>query len=184
MEDGLIRGRIAPATPVEGGVMARYEREFVGMPAEFRDSHGLDPNYRNGYHGMRMLGGYGRAAYGNHRLYHERDLEREGGFPGSRGAARGFQPDDPRLYDPSWEMRDRDHSPYQARRAMHDFDSRSPMYADPKMRGGYDAGYGGGPRPEPAWSPRRFVRPGHPDRGFTDAGYGEHWMRGWTPWDP
>ena len=117
--------------------MARYEKEFWGMPGEFTESRGLDPNYRDGYHGMRMVGGNGRAAYGAHRWAREGDLEREGGYRGAGAWAKQSQsgpwhPDDVR-----WEERDRDRSPYDAHRAMHDFDSRDQAFAPPPPNLGY-----------------------------------------------
>lgn len=49
-----------------------------------------DPNWSAGqYHGMRMRPGGGQAAYGFHRLTHERDLLAHGGFHGIYGAGPG-----------------------------------------------------------------------------------------------
>lgn len=163
---------------LKGLKMARYEREFFGMPGEFRESRGLDPNYVDGYHGMRMGGGYGRAAYGSHRLMRERDLETEGGYygtlrdPRSPGGAY-----DPRWMDPRWERSDSGHSPYDARRAIQDFNSHSPEFAGPPPRLRYDADVRGRDL-EPSWGPQRSFRRGYTNRGITDAGYSEGWARG------
>ena len=41
--------------------MSRYEYEFSGITARFVEPSGMDPNYRGGYRGMRMIGRDGRA---------------------------------------------------------------------------------------------------------------------------
>lgn len=52
----------------------------------------LDPNFGGGYHGLRMVSGGGRAAYGLLRVMHERDLESVGGFDGVHGGTGRTRP--------------------------------------------------------------------------------------------
>ena len=156
--------------------MARYETDFIGMPGLFRNPSGLDPNYSGGYGGMRMAGGGGRAAYGSHRLFHQRDLETEGGFRGIHGGAgRGGR----QRFDPTWEVRGgvRDH--YRDGGVLREFNANSPQFAGP-IRGRYDREMGDRQRflPERQWSPPRTYRPGYSNRGMTDAGYSEGWAFG------
>jgi len=65
--------------------MARYQTDFEGFPAAFGSPAGLDPNYRDGYRGMRMRGDGRQASYGAHRLARREDLETLGGFQGIYG---------------------------------------------------------------------------------------------------
>jgi hypothetical protein len=155
--------------------MARYEREFSGMPALFTSPRGLDPNFEDGYGGMRMSGGRGRAAYGAHRFGHRYDLETEGGFGGIHGgsAQRGYR------RDPAWEAHGGVVDPYMGRRPLDDFNAMSPRYAGPR-RYRYDSGMDDRQRhlPEPRWTPSRAYRSGYTNRGVTDAGYSEGWAFG------
>ncbi|MEX2584360.1 MAG: hypothetical protein WD766_13915 [Gemmatimonadota bacterium] len=155
--------------------MARYEREFSGMPAYFRGAQGMDPNYVEGYHGMRMQGGRGRAAYGAHRYQQREDLGTEGGYGGIHG--RGGAERYPRLH-PEWEESGGVRDPYRNRGMMQDFNSRSPSFARPPSR--YDREIDERQRflPERQWMPRGTYRPGYTNRGITDAGYSEGWAFG------
>jgi hypothetical protein len=68
--------------------MTSYVREFMGIPAEESPPGRLDPNYRDGYHGLRMKSGPGQAAYGAYRFAHRADLGSAGGFEGVHGEDR------------------------------------------------------------------------------------------------
>jgi hypothetical protein len=85
-----------------------YARDFMGIPARLRAARGRDPNYREGYRGMRMRGEGWQAGYGEHRSRREADLEPYGGFGGIDGGrpprGRGRpedggvrHPEDPRM---------------------------------------------------------------------------------------
>lgn len=78
--------------------MTRYEREFEGISSDAIPAEGQDPNFRDGYHGMRMTGGNGQAAYGAHRLLRRDDLESMGGYTGIHGPD-GSTPDEDRRRD-------------------------------------------------------------------------------------
>lgn len=76
--------------------MTRYIREFEGIPSEMTTPGGLDPNYRDGYQGMRMRTGPGQAAYGAYRFLHRAELGTVGGFEGIHGG-RSLTPGQERL---------------------------------------------------------------------------------------
>ncbi|MEX2571150.1 MAG: hypothetical protein WD737_07570 [Gemmatimonadota bacterium] len=157
--------------------MARYEREFMGIPAEFTEARGMDPNHSGHYRGMRMGSGQGRAAYGAHRLVHERDLGTEGGFAGLHGRS-----DDARArpFDPRWNDHGGVGDPSRRGRLLHDFNANSPMYARPSPRPRYGRELERRERflLERAWLPSRQYRPGYSNRGMTEGGYSEGWARG------
>ena len=74
-------------------------------PAWERDHR--DPNWSAGrYHGMRMHGSPGQAAYGFHRLTHESDLLGYGGFQGVYDEGTGRFGRDGAFRHPSLEARD------------------------------------------------------------------------------
>lgn len=141
----------------------RYVDEFAGIPAGFRRPGGQDPNYRDGYAGMRMGGGGGRAPYGAHRMWREHDLETAGGFHG----AHDFHDGPNRLPDPRWE-----------REGMGIPHLRRLESGSRRERYGGDLERRVQRRPEPGWAPDRGYRPGYTNRGLTEAGYGEGWARG------
>ena len=156
--------------------MARYEEEFAGMPARARPPTGVDPNFRGGYGGMRMHGGYGRAAYGAHRMDHLHDLEGSGGYGGIHP---GGPPQRWRGYDRDW------HEMGGVRRFrdphfLHEYNANSPAL----RRRGYGAEMEPVREPWPVqtWEHQGRYRPGYSNRGMSDGGYSEPWahfpMRG------
>jgi hypothetical protein len=160
--------------------MARYIDEFVGISAGFRAPSGADPNYRDGYAGMRMIGGRGRAAYGAHRLSREEDLGTAGRFGGLLVSGRGgIRPHS----DPRWEESGGIGASYRDPRLLHDFNAHSPAYLDDDQRSRSGHGLERGRRyvRAPGWSPRRAYHPRYTNRGVTDAGYSEGWARGSMP---
>lgn len=62
--------------------MTRYVDEFMGIPNEFHRARGLDPNYRQHYHGMRMRGHERQAPYGAYRARLREELGHSAGFHG------------------------------------------------------------------------------------------------------
>jgi hypothetical protein len=54
--------------------MSSYVYEYRGTYGVPMPSEGMDPNYRDGYHGERMEGGPRLAAYGEYRERHLDDL--------------------------------------------------------------------------------------------------------------
>ena len=68
--------------------MARFVYDYQGIYGVPTPPHGMDPNYRDGYHGERMVGGPGLAAYGEYRERHQSDL---GPQPGSLELPPGEQ---------------------------------------------------------------------------------------------
>jgi len=156
--------------------MERYEDEFMGIPGGFAEARGLDPNYRDGYGGMRMRGGNGRAAYGDHRLMRAQDLETEGGFGGIHPIR-----DDGYLERIAgrWEDEGGVGDPFANPRLLRDFNAHSPEYGPPRPFR-YDQEMEGSQRRmrERDWSPRRAYREGYTNRGVTDAGYSEGWAYG------
>jgi hypothetical protein len=164
--------------------MTRYQRDFAGIRGA-GEARGMDPNFRNGYGGMRMGGGNGRAPYGAYRWDRARDLETWGGFEGwgpdgrGRGGAGRGRPE----FHPDVEQRGGLRSPYGDERILREFNTRSPELSRNRGR----TRYGGemeprerGPVDRP-WSPQRDFRPEYSNRGVTDAGYSEGWARGPMP---
>jgi hypothetical protein len=145
--------------------MARYEMDFVGTRAVFGEPRGLDPNYRGGYGGMRMRGGWGRAPYGAHRFARAADLETAGGYGGMYGG--GSRPPRPRA---EWEERGRVRDSFRDRAMIEDFNAHSPGLA----RGGRPQAAGYGHELERG---TRY-RPEYSNRGTGPAGFGEGWGRG------
>lgn len=76
--------------------MARYEHDFMGIPADFGQDWGnrpggLDPNYRDAYRGQPMrTDDPRRAPYVRHRLRHWEDLGGQGGLPPRERLSRTF----------------------------------------------------------------------------------------------
>lgn len=69
---------------------ARHYREMELKP-EWGQPHPSDPNWADGhYHGNRMRGNEQQAAYGLHRLHHQRDLGGSGGFDGRYDEGQGW----------------------------------------------------------------------------------------------
>lgn len=61
--------------------MARYIYDYQGMYGVPLPTDGMDPNFRGGYHGLRMEGGPRVAAYGEYRARHRSDLGPQPGSP-------------------------------------------------------------------------------------------------------
>lgn len=153
--------------------MARYESEFAGLSAGFRQPSGADPNYRGGYRGMRMWGGEGTAPYGGHRYRHQGDL---GGSGGWSGIHPHYEPRMSRVYDA--EQRRSGVRRFGDPRLMHDFNASSPAYRGrrpqwsgeefrPTRREGSDRD----------WDVDRRYRGGYSNRGVGEGGYSEPWAR-------
>jgi hypothetical protein len=158
--------------------MTRYEKDFVGIPATDVTPEGLDPNYRDGYQGMRMSAKDGQAAYGAHRLSHQRDLETAGGFGGVHGS-NGL-PHNRSVLPPAGHTGGV--RPFSDPELMRDFDSRGQRFATDR--------YGTTPGDElhPAdadkvedWTLARPHEPDSRDRGVPPAGFSEGWARGPMP---
>ena len=84
--------------------MTRYEHWYVGVSARPEPPRGMDPNYRDGYRGMRMQGGAWQADYGRYREHHQGSLGFRRGSP-----VRGYGYDyelTPTRYDPESGRRD------------------------------------------------------------------------------
>lgn len=152
--------------------MTRYERDFLGIPAGFGTPEGLDPNYLNGYLGMRMRAHERQAAYGDHRLTHRSDLAGAGGFDGIHPRRRlgrrrptgRPQPVDGRVADP-----------FRDDQFLADFDARRTRYAgEPEGRLALDRTQRSA-RVQPA---DRLYRGGYANRGIPPAGFSEGWARG------
>ena len=154
--------------------MSRYSTDFEGIPGGFAAPTGMDPNYRDGYHGMRMHGDAGQAAYGAHRRAHRHDLETAGGFDGIHDAPEF----DWVASEPTTGLggvRD----PFTDEEFLRDFDSRGQRFApDPQrrssdralpLRHGQDWEY---PDETEPYNPR------YSNRGMPPGGYGEGWARG------
>ncbi len=156
--------------------MARYEKEFMGMPANFEGASGLDPNFGDYYRGMRMGSDGRRAAYGAHRLVRRQDLGTEGGFFGRFGGRPGGARD----YDPRWERDGMVHDSAEDPGLLHHYNANSPRFAEPH---GDEEAHRRAERnekmlPEPAWMARRAYNPRYSNRGVSDAGYSEGWAHG------
>jgi hypothetical protein len=151
--------------------MARYESDFSGIGGGFGRPRGRDPNYRDGYQGMRMSGGRGRAAYGSHRMWRAEDLEDAGGFAGIHGG------------HPDRRQRGRDpqsgvHDPFNDPAFLRQFNAYGPHSQGPRRGYGHEMVRRDSYPAERSWSPPRLYRPGYTNRGITDAGYSEGWARG------
>jgi hypothetical protein len=157
--------------------MARYESEFEGIPGGFSAPTGMDPNYRDGYRGMRMQGEPGQAAYGLYRSLRSADLETAGGFEGIHdptemgGLVTGdIQPGGGGVRDPFTDAG-----------FLHDFDSRGQRFAadPPDTRADLefplssDVDRPGGEAEGP-------IDPDYGNRGIPPGGYSEGWARGPT----
>lgn len=110
--------------------MTRYEREFEGISSDAVPPEGQDPNFRGGYHGMRMNARNGQAAYGAHRLVRRADLESMGGFTGIHGPDRSTAEQDRRRdAEGAGGVRRLDDPEF-----LKDFDSRGIRYAEDDRR--------------------------------------------------
>lgn len=69
--------------------MASFKDDFIGISADPGEAQGSDPNFRNGYGGMRMTGRDGRAAYGAHRIRRAADPR---GWVGENRIVAGSEP--------------------------------------------------------------------------------------------
>lgn len=165
--------------------MTRYAHDFMGTTTDLVRPRGMDPNFRDGYRGMRMHGDDQQAAYGWYRWRHERDLGGSGGYPGlvdraQEGGRGGYGPP-PAAYDRDWEgggVRDLRTD----RRALREFNA-----ASPGLRYGAEyetSRYGRDYRPRGG---SRGALPGHfrgdrfdyGNRGLSSGGYSEGWA--WGP---
>lgn len=154
--------------------MARYVDDYQGISGHPTRPRGLDPNYREGYGGLRMQGGWGQAEYGRYRFVHEDEMgDREWhGFGQRRGLYagdldRGYErvrmnPESGRRGGGVRDLR-RD------RRALREFNASSPSLGDDR---GYDVD-------RPRRSHDQRYRFGYANRGLPSGGYGEGWA--WGP---
>lgn len=159
--------------------MARYIHDFRDISADPRPSGGLDPNYRNGYRGMRQGADPGQGAYGRYRWEHRGDLEGSGGYAGrsmlpaheayDRNYARG------RFYD--WETRSDGglRNPRYDREFIRGFNANSQNF---RREGRWQRHYGAdyrerGDHPMQGDSRYRF---GYGNAGLTDSGFSEAWQ--------
>lgn len=153
--------------------MARYQRDFMGIPADPRESRGDDPNYGRGYRGMRMRGGPVQAAYGRYRQLHADDLGTMGGFYGQFD--RG---EDPRLsgHRPGVEdggLRDARYD----RHLLHEYNSTSQrLRGEPRGRDSDEVrSLQKRARMPDAHGGERF---GYSNRGYSSGGYSQGWAYG------
>ncbi len=159
--------------------MPRYARDFQGIPARIEGASGMDPNHRDGYHGMRMVSGRGQAPYGWHRYTHEADFEGSGGFRGRYGGGPAgrddrFSNSRPR-YDSELRGGGGVHDWRYDTEYLRDFNANSTRFRE----GG---GWGAGGRPSGGSRAGRYdggFRWGGPQRGLSEGGYGEPWA--WGP---
>jgi hypothetical protein len=132
--------------------MARYDHWYEGISARPEPPRGMDPNYRDGYRGMRMQGGPWQAEYGRYREYHQDSLDFRRGSPVS-----GYGDDyelTPTLYDPQSGLDD----------------GSGYVRYEPDLRGGRDPQRGPGPVPG--------YRFGYGSRGLNAGGYSPGWAFG------
>lgn len=147
--------------------MARYEHDFMGIPADFGQDWGnrpggLDPNYRDAYRGQPMrTDDPRRAPYGRYRLRHQEDLGGQGGFGGEYG---------PRGYDRDLRLEasrgyDREHRPTRQhpREYLRDFNAHSPAFEEHPRA--LERGRGEGAYRRPV-DPSRELDRDHDFRGF------------------
>lgn len=159
--------------------MARYQRDYEGIPADMRGGRGMDPNHRGGdYRGQRLQGEPGQAEYGRYRAQHQRELEPYGGFRGSH-APRGYDRDYARGgragYDWGYRggggMRDPRDPEYLRHLNANSPNVRygmRPRYDDDTpRRGRYDEGVRLRRQGEPG--------PDYSGRGLTRGGFGQPW---------
>ena len=154
--------------------MARYATDFEGIPGGFAAPTGMDPNYRDGYHGMRMRADPRQAAYGAHRRTRRSDLGTAGGFDGIHDAPE-FDWITPGPDGSPGGVRD----PFTDDEFLRDFDARGQRYAPDPASSSTD-------RELPVRQARDWERPhgmdphetGYSNRGMPPAGYGEGWARG------
>lgn len=152
--------------------MARYERTFMGIPAESSRPAGFDPNYGERYLGMRMRGGDGRAAYGAHRLVRRDDLGGRGGFYGTHGH---HHPRSVRPFDPDWERIGGVRDSFREQELIRDFNANSPAF-EPRGRRESDSRSMDHPSAR-RWNVRNGMEPDYGNRGVVEAGYGERWAQ-------
>jgi hypothetical protein len=161
--------------------MARYVEHFGGLSAGFGEPRGMDPNYRDGYHGLRSSGGAGRAPYGMHRYDRRDDLGTMGGFGGIHGG-----PD----RRPDWDGDEEGglgRDAFRAPRLLRHYNSRSPAlreidggYVSEELRGSRRE-LARGPEREPAWMPDRGYRGESTNRGVAPGGFSQSWARPGMP---
>lgn len=182
--------------------MPRYVTDYQGISGQPERGEGMDPNHRNGYHGMRMRAHPGQAAYGWHRWTHEADLETHGGYGGRqlsgsydrdhRSADRGSR------YDLELHHAGRGRSPWPIDDDhLHAGGVRDLRYDDELLREfnadsirfrneGRYRGRGGSGRPRLESGGRggrsaydHGFRRGYGNRGMSDGGYTDPWT--WGP---
>ncbi len=157
--------------------MTDKDTEFAGIPATDVEPRGSDPNYGDGYQGMRMSAESGQAAYGAHRLIHHRDLETAGGFGGIHGSDN--LPDANTIIPA--EEKTGGVRPFGDPEMMRDFDTRGERFATDRFATSAEAGdpsalsndsgeadTGGGEPP---------VDGDDTNRGLPAAGFSESWTR-------
>lgn len=156
--------------------MARYTDEYEGITGGFRPPRGLDPNYRGGYHGMRMEGGPEQAEYGRYRLRHRDDFQGVGGFDGGYSGYYGGRRERsaPDHYpEREWGgLRD----PRYDREFIRDFNANSPVLRR-GGRYGSEMERGRGPDDAPGRTHWGYD-PRYANRGLSSSGFGEGWARG------
>jgi hypothetical protein len=134
--------------------MARYDHWYEGISARPESPRGMDPNYRDGYRGMRMQGGPSQAEYGWYRMRHQDDLGFRRGSP-----VRGYGDD--------YELTPVRYDPESGRIGGGGVHGR--RYDGP-YHGGADRQLGPGPVPG-----YRFR---YSNRGLTGGGYSDAWAFG------
>jgi hypothetical protein len=165
--------------------MARYEREYGGIRADAGAPRGMDPNYREGYGGMRMQGSPHQAPYGLYRHHHAGEL----GNAGPEGYRAGGRYDREAIY-PRRRL-ERPDSAGRGDGGVHDWREH------PEWIRQYNANsplLRGGGREQDRMSPGREMRRGgrpyqidaryrqeYGNRGLSSSGFSEPWARGPNP---
>lgn len=155
--------------------MERYAKDFEGIPGGFATPEGLDPNFRDGYQGMRMAAGPGQAAYGAYRLTREADLGTWGGFGGIH--VRAYRP---RLSDAVIPLEGGGAvtDPFHAPRFISDFDARGYRYSPTPDSGERERTGEQLQRSRRSRSTDDLHNPEYSNHGRPPAGFGEGWARG------
>lgn len=157
--------------------MSRYNREFMGISGHPERPGGADPNYRDGYSGVRMRGGPGQAAYGHYRWRHQGDLGFERGVPMHRyGYDYDLMPVD---YGHARRMPNGGgvHDVRYDDEFMRDFNAESPLFRGGSWR---QRRGGGAPGEQSGRTPPYDTgyRPQYGQRGMSSSGYSQPWARG------
>lgn len=164
--------------------MARYERDFMGISANFEQARGMDPNFRGGaYGGMRTRGAPTQASYGRYRQAHADEMEGQGGpwgYSGRRGYGGDYQgyrqPPTGWRYDDRYRGGGGVHDVRYDREFLRDFNTESPAFrGEGHARASYERDYrerGGHPVNRDSRPATRYA-----NRGLSTSGYSEAWAR-------